>query len=644
MSREELDQEALNLYSVVEVQNISGVPVGVAVDTLLLVNPQLSREECKMMVNEAESTGEGKLRPGDFCSVVQLALKEKNSLIEESIGSLRTLVYRMRLAFRRRFLMYDAPPNHAPPYLLENSTSTTMYRNIFDTASNGGDFISRNTFNELVEVILRDHRGLAASVMKAAVDTDDREGFIGFEEFVMVLQPATREIPLSMLLRRAETSSVGDHQISHRSLSETHKGRSESGPRPGAWLDNLHMRADESESRGRSQSTSMAATAHLKGELLNIRADDEAAAIKTHSIIQASKRQGVFPTQGMPFSTNQPSDVLNGGGSQLMNVEVRTQLQDVDTSLPLLDRVSQLEELLAKARLENKRLKQDITHWKLEATSKTESKTRTSLHSDANQKNHEDVDPRHLLSNLEAELRLCKAQLGFQNEAVELFNLLKRSSTSEAMRRMYTEESALVSKHEYLRKTGDVVDRNSPQAVLLSQYELLVCAYQSLYRSQREAGSARSASASGRSVSQTNSLAGRQRSTGRHRSPVPGSSRSQSTTAGRSPSNSVRRVAVSPFRWRDVDLPVSNELWKTGTLGDPVLTREERTVLRNKLAAQMRSAARTKSPRLKMKVTNQFDVVTREPTEVEPVASSQDTMLRLKRLSQLTSRAKSPFS
>jgi hypothetical protein len=267
------------------------------------------------------------------------------------------------------------------------------------------------------------------------------------------------------------------------------------------------------------------------------------------------------------------------------------------------------------------------------------------------------ADPRFRISSLESELRLCKAQLDIQNEAVELFHLLKRSSTSETMRRQYTDENPLIAKHEYLRNNGDVVDRNSPQAVLLSQYELLVCAYQSLYRSLRETGvrpgvtSASESHGGSRSASRAASMTraavkGGHSSVGRRRSPAP-SSRSQSTTSmgvGRRSPSMARQVAVSPFRWRDVDLPVSNELWKTGTLGDPVLTREERAVLRNKLATQMRSAARTKSPRLKKKETNIFDKMTQDPVEVEPVSSSQDAMLRLKRLSQQTSRAKNPFN
>eukprot|EP00758_Cryptobia_borreli_P003770 Tbor_TRINITY_DN3975_c0_g1::TRINITY_DN3975_c0_g1_i1::g.720::m.720 len=563
--RDMLDTQIRNLYKIIEVPNIDAVTSSVACDTLRLANPSISVEQTRTMVNACDEGKEGKLSVLQFSTLIRNGLDNMDPY--DAAMMLKVLVSKMQMTFRRRLLTYDSPPNVLPKFLLGSSAS---YRQLFEKISKN-DYITRQTFNEVVDGIFVHHTGsmsqamqsLGNNIIKAAADTEDRRGFIGFNEFMMLLNVATNHMPISEIIRR------GEEYIKNRRVHYETNNR----------ISSLHYDAESSVGLPKSNNTS-----NNPGE-----------------IIEGSHRitQGIYGA----------SQYLHMKPENLSNPRTLTTVGESDSVL-------ELKEQLAKFAVEREELKAEIAKWKQKTCNDINQNDSNLLERDVAQQNSE-PDANHRIAILENELRLCKSELGLANEAAELFNLLKRySDPLEALRSHFLSEAPLIAKHRFLREKADIINVNSPQGLILGQYELLVCGYQALLRKKDEVKRCTS--------TQPSSFVHAK------------SSLSRSSVSRSSPSvsmNRCARVRASPFKWSEIDRAVSNDAWGTGTIADPILTQEERTNLRSKLATQMRSVARTKSPRLKVKERNHFSRQSEYSEQVTPGMTSHEAMMRLQSIS-----------
>lgn len=644
-----LEGDIADLYSIVEVQKQHAVPAAVAADALRLINPDLSAEEIQSLVRNHDGLGAGTLRELEFTTVVRHAIRDAD--LAEASQLLRDLVFRMRVAFRRRYLMYEASPNIAPDFLLDNVTTANHYRIVFDLISGGADWITRPQLRELLMRVAPDPhlRSAVGSAVKAAMGPADRPNSVGFEEFAMVLHPLTQHIPLSTLADRATAASRAPSSAGGAATSE----RSGSA-RKGAWLEDLKERqlygggagaggrsvsgADPEASLGgrRPSATDSlpppSMVSAIRAEMPAYRLASEAAAGRIEEALQTSVGRGGRSVGGMGIGSGHAAGrrySVDFGASMSPQRGASVAADSVflpssPASAPPAgggggsssdEVVTALREELARSRLEVAALRREVDKAALEkaATVDHSAAMRHSLLSsnvvDAGKAAERALldDPFYRINQLEKELKDAKVRIGMAQDSHDLYNLLLRSGSTQPLARYYTDEKALLAKHEYLRKISDIVDPQSPQFTLLSQSELLVCSYQALYR--READRARQSPFAGMGADGSLSYGGAKYSSSvsRQRSPSASAARAR----GRSPSigraGSAARpmtVVAAPLKWSEIDQPVSHEHWKTRTLGDPTLTEEERNLLRQRLAAQMRSAARARSPHLKVKHVN----------------------------------------
>lgn len=528
------------LYEVAEVVNMSGLPFEVAVGTLKLVNPALSPEQATAIVTEADSRGRQLLTKNDFVGAVLLSLQ--NTEPEDAIHILKDLTLRMRVTFRKRFLMYDAPANSPPPILCDNPRAMATFREIFDTVANGASSISRGVFRTLVYTLLSDNRTDAANICKAALGDTERDA-IGFNEFVVVLQPATSKRCLSDMLAVARRSNKGQQGV--------------------------HT-----------------PTTALREEVNKYKMEDEIAQRKFAETV----------------------------GRQLAPVRI-PELPQV--SRPEFQGKSAAEDRLERAvselKLENEKLKHELVMQKMEATS---SSGRRAAGSQSPSRRSEITALEEHIVKLEKELKVAQAQLAIAHEGSQISAALRVSQDPHTtIRSFYPDESVLLSKLEFLQKACEATfsEDGSAAATLLAQYELVVLAYQSLYRGMRAKYESCRKPAFDAAAAAASIVP---------KSPPPVS------PAAKFRSSPVR--PVTPVRWKDLDRPPTPDDKGSGTLADPLLTDKERNQLRAKLAAQMRSGARFYSPSRQRA----------ESPHGRPalVTTSHDAMTRLQALSDKASR------
>lgn len=607
MSEENFERAIASLFEVVEVNSAGGIPSSVASDTLKLINPSVSDEQADSIVADCDARANGVLGPDEFSECVHIVLH--NTAPTDCIQILQDLVLRMRTTYRRRYLMYDAPANQCAPSLLQNSRTVAMFRELFDVAARGQDFITRSDLRTLASEILFEFPADASSLVKAALGEGDRD-LIGFYEFIMVLQPATSRRTLSEMVKIAKhristgpsTSSsrptashlmgtVGDYDstvlsspppAARSNLPEESPGRLATpiGSRP----PNKQSRSSRAAEFQSSPSAPNPMTLHHDLQLMK----------QQHESAESLFRNALTTSQGV--------------GSTPISMKVK---QGDEGSRPLQ---TLQDREIAALRIENESLQQQLRH--LQYQQRQDAKGQQGGGSGA-----QGHDESQRIVSLENELRLTRAQLAVRNEASQLITLLKKSETpGEALRSYYPDESTLVSKHDYLRHVAQPLhDGNSPISLVIAQYDLVVCGYQALYRQQRKEHEAEKAKkydafAAARSIIPVN---------------VP----SRYVPASRSPAPAV--TTVVPIRWQDLDREATIEMKNTRTLADPLLTDEERHQLRAKLAAQMRSAARHYTPtRGKSPATRRFADVSLDLDEpgAATMLASRDAMSRLQLL------------
>lgn len=553
MSRsQELTFAIASLYEVVEVNNIGGIPAQVATEALRLVNPALAAEHAAALVAEADTRGRQQLSRDDFINAVSMSLQ--NTEVLDAIRVTNDLVNRMRTTYRRRYLMYDAPANTPAPALLDNAKLVSTFRELFDLAGEGKDYISRSELRSLVQDILPEFPSDASNIVKAALGEGDSDA-IGFYEFIMTMQPATSRRPLSEMVRLAKLKR--DNSVGKRQSNVAGPLRSE--------LESYKQ--------------------------LNATMEERFKAIMTNPAISANYQ---LPVAHKPLPLNATTEA----DREIAALKIKN---DELTHQVALLRVGNAHQISPIRDGRNQ-----STHMGRPTTSNTTS------------------DPFTLyttrISELEKDLRLCRAQLHIAQESNQLANAIRTASAtavSSVLKEHYPDESALVSKHDYLREASSVLQDAPPHVTtIVTQYDLVVASYQALYRALRAKVDATKkkpfdVAAAARQIIPAMQVA----------VPSGGGQRRASSPV----------VAVSPLRWKHMDRPEDPEMRNTGALSDPLLTREERNVLRAKLATQMRGAARhyqspTASQRRSVSGMSQ-------PDEIVPAMTSKESMRRLQQLS-----------
>lgn len=605
---EPMYQSALDaLYEVAEVSSLGGIPTGVAVDALRLVNPALEADEAEGIVAANDARGRQILGKEDFQAAARTALDHLET--SEKVHILRDLVLRMRITYRRRYLMYDAPPNHCAPVLLQNAHTVAMYRELFDVAAHGDDFISRHDLRTLAFEILPDFPTDACNIVKAALGDGERD-LIGFEEFIMVLQPATSRRTLSEMVDIAKhritgssTGAVGYYEASRREAqqlgssrdlpsSPQHQQRSGQDAAAGAMITSTWQSTSSITAAPSTNGTTPTRQQQLTTAIGNRpkqSVDQITAATSLHHELAQAKHHHEVAEE--TFRT-----ILTGNQRLTAPSTMRSMMHREDQSghVPTLQ-----ERELAQLRIENEELKHKLavnesfaraqqSSSLLKASSPATGESRNTAPRSLASGNGDREDLVRHIRELETELRSCRAQLAVRTEAHQLMAMLKQhNTTQEGLRAYYHDESTLVSKHEYLRNISSTLTEdmniNSPFGLVVSQYDLIVCGYQALYRSFK----ASVESSKQQQLRQFNSYAAAN-------SIVPKNVPTRHVTPSRA--QSPAKALAAPLRWADLDAEVSADMKRTRTLRDPLLTDEERHQLRAKLATQMRGAARHYTP------------------------------------------------
>lgn len=615
-------QAALDaLYDVTEVSTVGGIPATVVTDALKLVNPGLDNDHAASIVAKYDARGKQLLGKEEFQAAVRMVLQSTDT--PDAIQILRDLVSRMRLTFRRRYLMYEAPVNQCPPPLTQNATAVAMYRELFDVVARGDDYITRPALKALTLEVLADHPTDAANVVKAALGETERD-LIGFEEFIMVMQPASARRPLSEMVDIAK-GAVQLRKAPHSMSSPTSRFTDETTPSTGAMspLQYLQLRSAATGQGSSWRDEPLTSTLHVKSDnqpgidtpvtsppksgVIGSRpkaggrggGDREAANSSTlmlHHELEAAKQHHHHAEE-----TFQHVVITGGTREHMLDASLR-RFQHDDARYGVSAIPTPQEREMAVLRLENESLRHalsqsagsraaagesnsDLTLNTLASRGKVASGT-TSTSNAAVQV----AELRSRIEDLETELRNCRAQLALRFEATQLTTLLKHHSSSrDALRNYYHhEESTLVAKHEFLRSSAQQFYQreggDSAISIVLSQYDLVVCAYQTLFRDMKAKYDAVVAPRYD-SVEMASSIL--PRNTPSRRAVTP--SRGRATV-------SPARVSAAPMRWSEMDGAVTKDMKRTGTLRDPLLTDEERNKLRAKLATQMRTAARNYTP------------------------------------------------
>ena len=579
-TRHHLNNAISALYEVVEVNNIGGIPSSVATEALRLVNPALAPDHAAALVAEADTRGRQQLTRDDFVHAVSMCLQ--NTEISDALRVTKDLVLRMRTTYRRRYLMYDAPANTPAPALLENAKLVATFRELFDFASGGADSISRAQLRLLVQDVLPDFPADASNIVKAALGEGEDDS-IGFFEFMMVLQPATSRRALSDMVRMAQTKRSSGDGNAYRAASA------------GSAVTKAAAAASTPTSSGVGV-RQPASQNVLRNELEQYRQLNAAMEQKFKAVIGSpSVNTSLFAAAGRNVSTTQ--------------VATKDHFQSV------------AEAEIAALKIQNEELRHQITVLEsgrsLLATSPQRgSRSRSGLQGAADGSSAWD-DAEKRVEELEKELRFCRAQLAIAQESTSLASAMKdisASAVARTVREHGADENTLIAKHKYLREVAaSLHDEKSPTYTILTQYDLLVTTYQAMFREARsklEAARKKpfdSVSAARQIIPSTGVV-------------VP--------SAGR---KSASVVPSSPLHWHDIDRPADPEMRNTRMLSDPLLTQEERNVLRAKLATQMRGAARHyQSPSTSRR---RSESAMHQADEIETTVTSRDAMQKLQLLS-----------
>jgi len=652
------------------------------------------------IIEECDSRGLQLLTKDDFVRACAITLQ--NTPSEDAGKALKDLVYRMRTAFRHRYLMYDAEMAMPPPSLVENVKTVEMFRELFDLMSNGKDEILREQLAKLAHTVLHDSKMDAMSVCKAAlgdVVTDQ----IHFNEFIMVLQPATSRRCLSDMVKLMKDSVQHDTQQTLRFVEPTQAWKANqsasintTAPYSKGSRFYMDQQATAPSLSQQSMASELARYKQLE-EIAQRRADNilgAPAPTLVSSILQDSPQRGPY---GLSKSAAPPPTAPSGtpgagetggvgvptpGGGASGNQQTAGFLSANSISFESMDKGE-----IAQLKLENSKLKSDVLRLQMHVTAvapsgggdgRGGSVTGTSHLSFAgnilddpmsitaeainNVSGGGTNNTAHLMQEvsrleqdrerwmhrselLENELRMCRAHLHTAQEGNELIKALRgTTSVHSTVRDFFPDEAALVAKQDYVRETSratiEVETGGQPSALttVMAQYDLLVVAYQALYRELRK----RYESSRPKRFDPVKAAANIVPHTF---SPTPQQQRSASRPKGgggeggglgggftnsRSPVPS-KMFASSPLRWSDLDRDPTPDMKNTGMLSDPLLTDNERNFLRQKLAAQMRNSARHYSPKKKPSQ--------RKLPQNETVMTSVDAMQRLHTLADKAGRS-----
>jgi Ca2+-binding EF-hand superfamily protein len=542
MSREEQAHYASLLYEVVEPNNSSAIPVDQVAELLKLINPALDAIMAAGIASDHDSKGKQTLTKQDFCDATAFALQTTD--MGDAIQIIRDLTIRMRVAFRRRYLMYDAPASTPPPALLENARAVSMYRDLWDFLCSGTEQMTRPQLRKLMAAVLVDHPSEASNVVKAALG--DREtDTISFLEFLMVVQQATSVRPLSDMVTLARRKFDQDRDLQVAAQRK---------------IDTMISGAGFGAERALTISTQLKENARLQQEVASILSSENVASERAKSVLYAGTSSGrastlldSLPVVPSPLTAPRPAaDVA-------------------------------LEREVAHLRMENERLLHTLA---VQGGKGGPGDEQTNIAMVKVQREKEQQLHEHIRA-LENELRQARAQIAISTEAAELVSLLRQApvlgkTKTEILKEHFIEENNLMGKHRYIREVAArFEDPNSPVSLLIGQYELLVSGYQALYRE----------------------LKGRWEFAKTKRfNPMEAAKnivqQAQNTPSAGKPLSAPSPVQVNSavFSWAELDCPPSDQLRHTGLPGDPLLTDQERQVLRAKLAAQMRSTARHYTP------------------------------------------------
>jgi hypothetical protein len=587
------------LFEVVEV-NLGGIPLVVAGETLRLVNPGLQPEQAFEIASDCDTRGVENLSESDFAEALKIILQ--NTDPDDASRAVKDVVLRLRVGVRRRFLMYEAPPNSLPPHIAEHSKAQAMFRELFDTISNGKDEISREQLRLFAKTALFDSPAEGALIVKSALGhpVTDR---ISFPEFVTIVQQATHTRHLSdmLVLMQNRNRQVEADQSPIRGFgSETpYRGLTASiapspsviggasGSAPG-YRTPVPLQRANAASASPVPGSSASALRNLSREVESVKQQEYMAQRRFQDLV------GVPTSIVLPQVPALPKEVK----------AVSTQLED------------NYERELSKLRLENEQLRRDLLKLELEMTSKRSGSSPAQLMQMSESSDTEALKDRVRL--LEKELRLARAHLTTARETGSLLAALQAGANPHAaVREYFPDESLLCSKHQYLRETSALLDDGkSPVAVILGQYDLVVVGYQSLYRDLRKKYE---------QVRSKRFDAAKAAASIVPASPTPSHRRSPSARRHPSP----KMATASPVKWSDLDREPTEEMRNTGMLADPLLTLEQRNFLREKLAAQMRRSARNYRPPSQRALT---------PHREATVMTSLDAMQRLQQISEKAHR------
>jgi hypothetical protein len=575
MSKDDLIQRLHLLYEVVEVNNVGAVPLSVASETLRLVNPGITVDQAEVIAMDADSRGKQLLQRDDFTRAALTCLQ--NTDVSDAIGLIKDLTVRMRVAFRRRFLMYDAPANSAPPSLLENAKMVAMFRELFDMISRGTEKISRHDMKRLMNCVLPEYSVDAGNACKAALG-DGETDHIGFYEFLMVVQPTTVRRCLSDMIVLARREAA---EFESEFAPAPSRGRSTHGP--------SEARADATKGPHVGGHN---ATERLRQELQSYRMQEHFADQRVADAMASKTLLAPVPQIPLPPPTAQ--------------VAANEELVTENTKLRL--RNEELERMHRTLSAENASL--------VKLLNGTRGGDRSVVDAYGQPTGTATDERTQRIAELEDELRQARARLAISGETRELVALLRRGDNPHSVvRNFYPDESVFVGKHQYLREACKTFDDGvSPISTILGQYDLIIVGYQALYRQLRSKYESERAKSTFDSMEAARSI-------------VPRGQVVTPTRRGASPA----QTRASPMKWKELDREPTVDMRGTRTLADPLLTDEERHLLRAKLAAQMRGTARHYTPSKSRSNTSQAsgDVMA-------SILTSQDA---LHRLQNMTGRA-----
>jgi hypothetical protein len=424
MSKEELKYQAGQLYDVAEISAIGAVPLGFVADTLRMLNPALENEMALEIATNHDYRGKNELSRDDFVAAVEFAMQTTDTAV--AIQLVRDVVIRMRVAFRRRYLMYDAPANSPPPALLENPRSIAMFRELWGFVARDSDVMTRHQLRRLVSAVLPDAPGDASNIVKAALGDRESDGIALFE-FMMVVQPATMHRTLSDMLHRARTEFGSAN------------GAPSPPPKPAAGSGSA---AD--------------------GRLAVNRLAQEVALLRTADFKAEDRFQKTL-------------------GSRALDQQLPSPVARLPPPKPLADEAMERE--LAKLRTENAQLQHSLALALGSGPGTHSGGHHHSVNEKADRAVVQELEAE--IKRLRAQLAIS-TEAADLSSLLRVAASQGSATHWAVLRDHFIDENPLIGKHAYVRAAARRFDDpNSPISTVLGQYELLVQGYQALYRDAR---------------------------------------------------------------------------------------------------------------------------------------------------------------